>query len=298
MSGRDALELIVLAALWGAAFLFMRVAAPEFGPVVLAFLRVAGAAAVLVPLLAHRGQLGTLRKHAWPIMVVGLTNSALPFVLFSFAALAISAGVSSVFNATTPMWAAVIAWLWLGDRLAPLRWTGLAIGFAGVAWLALDRGSSSPGGHGVSATVAVAACLLAAALYGYSANYAKHRLATGAGAPPLAVAAGSQLSAALALALPAWWFWPEQLPGPTAWAAAITLSVACTALAYILYFRLISHAGAANASAVTFLIPAFAVTWGALFLDELPTLAMLAACGVILVGTALATGLWRPRQRW
>ena len=297
MSARDSTELLLLAALWGAAFLFMRVAAPEFGPVTLAFLRVAGAAAVLLPLLAHRGQLGALRRHAWPIFVVGVTNSALPFACFSFAALAISAGLSSIFNATTPLWAALIAWLWLGDRPPRRRWLGLAIGFAGVGWLAGDKASVQPGAHGVSPAMAIAACLVAASLYGFSANYAKRRLGGADGAPPLAIAAGSQLGAAIALLGPGLWLWPAQMPGATAWGAAVALSIACTALAYILYFRLIAHAGPANASAVTFLIPAFALSWGALFLDERPTAAMLAACGVILVGTALATGVLRLRAR-
>lgn len=297
MTGRDTVELLVLAALWGAAFLFMRVAVPDFGPVVLAFVRVAGAAAVLLPLLARRGQLGELRRHAGPILIVGVTNSALPFFLFSFAALAISAGLSSIFNATTPLWAAVIAWLWLGDRLLPIRWFGLALGFAGVGWLAVDKGSLSLQADAVSPALAVAACVLAAFFYGFSANYTKRRLGGASGPPPLAIAAGSQLGATLALALPAWWFWPSEMPGLGAWGAAATLALACTALAYILYFRLIAHAGPANASAVTFLIPAFAVSWGMVFLGEVPTAVMLSACVVILIGTALATGLWRPFGR-
>ncbi len=290
MTGRDTADLIVLAALWGAAFLFMRIAAPEFGPLALVFLRVAGAALVLLPLLARRGEVAALRTHWRPILLVGITNSALPFLLFTLAVLAITGGLAAIFNATTPLWAALFAWLWLGDRLDRLRWAGLAIGFLGVAWLALDEASLRPGAHGVSPSVAVAACIAAAALYGFSANYTKRRLT---GVPTLAVAAGSQLSAALALVGPAWWAWPTDPPSTGAWGAALVLSVACTALAYILYFRLIAHAGPANASAVTFLIPAFAVGWGAVFLGEAVDPATIAGCAVILIGTALATGLWR-----
>jgi drug/metabolite transporter (DMT)-like permease len=290
LTGRDAAELTLLAALWGAAFLFMRIAAPEFGPVALVFLRVAGAALVLLPLLAQRGEAAALRAHWRPILVVGVTNSALPFLLFTLAVLAITGGLAAIFNATTPLWAALFAWLWLGDRLDRLRWAGLAIGFLGVAWLALDEASLRPGVHGVSPTVAVTACIAAAALYGFSANYTKRRLT---GVPTMAVAAGSQLSAALVLAGPAWWAWPASIPSAGAWGAALVLSVACTALAYILYFRLIAHAGPANASAVTFLIPAFAVGWGAFFLGEAVDATTIAGCGVILIGTALATGLWR-----
>jgi drug/metabolite transporter (DMT)-like permease len=294
---RDVLELLALAALWGASFLLMRVAAPAFGPFALVFVRVAGAGALLLPLLLQRGEGPALRAHWRPILVVGLTNSALPFLCFTVAALAINAGVSSIFNATTPLWAALIGWAWLHDRPARSRWWGLAIGFAGVVGLALDKASLVPGAHGVSPALAVAACLAAAMLYGFSANFAKRRLQ---GVPPMALAAGSQLSAAATLALPAAWAWPTQTPPASAWTAAAALAVACTALAYVLYFRLIAHAGPANAASVTFLIPAFAIGWGWLFLDEALTPPMALGCGVILFGTALATGVLRwptPRPR-
>ena len=293
MTRRDGAELVLLAALWGAAFLFMRMAAPEFGPIALVFLRVAIAAVILLPLMLRRGEGPALRQHWRSILVVGLSNSALPFLCFTLAALAITAGLSAIFNATTPLWAALIAWLWLGDRLNRWRWLGLAVGFGGVLWLAVDKASFKPGEHGVSPALAVAACVVAAMLYGFAANFTKRRLT---GVPPMATAAGSQLSATLALALPAWWAWPAQSPSPTAWWAAIVLGVACTGLAYILYFRLIANAGPANASAVTFLIPAFAVTWGAIFLGETLSATTIAGCIVILMGTALATGLLRPRQ--
>lgn len=293
MRPRELAELMLLAALWGAAFLFMRVAAPAFGPVGLAFVRVAGAGAVLLPLLLLRGEAAALRTHWRPILLIGVTNSALPFLAFSFAALALSAGLSSIFNATTPLWTALIGWAWLQDRPTPARGLGLAIGFAGVLWLALDKAGVRPEAMGASPALAVVACLLAASLYGLSAHLARRRLA---GVPPMAVAAGSQLSATLVLAGPAAWAWPAQRPPASAWGAAAVLALACTALAYVLYFRLIAQAGPANASTVTFLIPAFAITWGALFLAEAPTLRMLLACAVVLTGTALATGLL-PRRR-
>jgi drug/metabolite transporter (DMT)-like permease len=292
MRRRDTGELLILAALWGASFLFMRVAAPDFGAFALVFVRVALAAAVLLPLLVWRGHGPALRAH-WPaIAVVGLLNSALPFVLFTVAALAINAGLSAIFNATTPLWTAVIAWLWLRDRPAPWRALGLAIGFAGVLALAAGKASLKPGEHGVSPAIAIAACLGAATLYGLAANFTKRHLT---GVPPLALAAGSQLSAAVLLVGPALWTWPAVSPPATAWAAAVLLAVACTGVAYILYFRLIAHVGPAGASSVTFLIPLFAVVWGWAFLGEVPTWGMAAGGAVILLGTALATGILRPR---
>ena len=287
MKTADLSELIGLAALWGASFLFMRLGAAEFGPVALAAVRVGGAALVLLPLLRWRGQFGELRRHWRSIFVVGITNSAVPFLCFSYAALSITAGLSSIFNASTPLFAAVIGWWWLKDRPSGPRIAGLAIGFAGVLGLAWEKASFKPGGSGW----AIVACLAAALMYGLSANYTKRRLQ---GVAPLAVAAGSQLSAALVLALPALWWWPQVMPSAHAWAMVALLAVLCTGVAYLMYFRLIAHIGPANAITVTFLIPAFAVLWGWLFLAEPLTMAMALGCAVILLGTALATGVLKP----
>ena len=139
MRVRDLVELIGLAAIWGASFLVMRLGAGEFGPVPLSGVRVALAAAALLPVLAMRGQWAELRQPWRPIAVVGVVGSALPFLAYSYAALSITAGLSSIFNATAPLWGALIAWLWLSDRPGRSRAVGLALGFAGVAWLAWDK---------------------------------------------------------------------------------------------------------------------------------------------------------------
>lgn len=289
MKRADGIELTGLAAIWGASFLFMRMGAAEFGPVALAAVRVWGATLFLLPLLALRGQAGALRTHWRPIFVVGLTNSALPFLCFSYAALSITAGLSSIFNAATPLFGALIAWGWLRDRLTPARTLGLAIGFLGVLWLAWDKASFKPGAS--SSGWAVLACLAATLLYGFSGSFTKRFLT---GVPPLAVATGSQLSSALVLAVPALVWWPAAMPSATAWSAAALLAVGCTGVAYILFFRLIAHIGPANALSVTFLIPVFAVLWGWLFLHEGLTVQMLLGCAVILLGTSLTTGVLKP----
>jgi len=292
MKPRDGTELVALAALWGAAFLFMRVAAPEFGPLALAAVRVGGASLLLLPLLAWHRQGAALARHWKPIAVVGLINSALPFSLYSYAALSISAGLSSIFNATAPLFGAIVAAFWLHERLTLSRVAGLVIGFAGVGWLAWDSAGAKAGA--VDVPGAVAACLAGAMLYGFSASYARKRLA---GVPPMAVAAGSQLTATLLLAGPAAALWPASLPSGAAWYAALALALLCTGIALIMYFRLIAHVGASNAVSVTFLIPAFAVLWGVIFLGEMPTARMLSGCAVILLGTALVTGVLRLPER-
>jgi drug/metabolite transporter (DMT)-like permease len=269
----------------------MRMGAAEFGPVALSAVRVFGAALFLLPLLRWRGQMHVLCRHWRAIAVVGVLNSALPFLCFSYAALSITAGLASIFNAAAPLFGAVVAWLWLKDRLSPPRIAGLAIGFGGVAWLAwsnVNQGASfKPGGSGW----AIVACLAATLLYGIGANYTKRYLC---GVAPLAVATGSQAAAALVLTVPALWWWPATPPSTSAWTAAALLALLCTGVAYLLYFRLIAHVGPANAIAVTFLIPVFAVLWGWLFLAEGVSVAMAVGCSVILLGTALATGLVGP----
>jgi drug/metabolite transporter (DMT)-like permease len=290
---RLALELLTLAALWGASFLFMRLGAGEFGPVALSFVRVLIASLVLVPILLWSGHVAALRQHWRPIVAVGIINSALPFLAYSYAALSITTGLSAVFNATSPLWGALIAWLWLGDRLTRWRVLGLVVGFAGVLGLALANANQpaafKPGGSGW----AVVACVGATLFYGFAASATRRWLT---GVPPMAVATGSQLGASAFLLLPALWFMPAQMPSAGAWGGAVLLGALCTGVAYILYFRLLAAMGP-RAITVTFLIPAFAVAWGWLLLGETITQAMVVGCAVIVVGTALTTGLIRPPER-
>lgn len=278
------IDFISLAAMWGASFLFMRMGAAEFGVFATAGLRVAIAAAFLIPILWFSGHWGELQRKAGAILFIGLLNSGIPFALFSYAVLSITTGLTSILNATVPLFGAVIAWLWLKDRPANSRILGLLIGFGGVILLAGEKASFKPGGTGW----AVLACLLATVCYAFAASFTKRYLT---GVHPLATATGSQIGASIGLALPTLWFWPAQMPGLKPWLALVALGVVCTGVAYILYFRLIERAGPARALAVTFVVPVFALTYGGLFLGEQLTLWML-VCGVIIIcGTALATGL-------
>ncbi|MEK8033137.1 DMT family transporter [Ideonella sp. DXS29W] len=292
MKPRDLGELMLLAAIWGASFLFLRMGAGEFGPFALAGLRVLGASAFLLPVLLRRGEWPALRQHWRAIALVGIANSAVPFLCFSYAALAITGGLSSIFNATTPLWGVLFAWAWLKDRPHGNKVAGLAIGFAGVLWLAWDKASFKPDASGASSGLAVIACLTATMMYGLAASMTKRWLT---GVPPMALATGSQLSAAVVLAPLMAWQWPAVLPGARAWGAVVALALLCTGVAYVLYFRLIAHIGASNALSVTFLIPAFAIAWGWVFLGESVNATMLAACAVVLFGTSLVTGVWKPR---
>ena len=283
MRTRDVIELLVLAAVWGASFLFMRVAAPELGPVVLIWLRVAIGALCLLPVAALGGR-PLPRSQFLPVTIVGAINSALPFCLLAYATLSVTAGLASILNATSPLWGALVAHVWLRDRLTRGRVLGLAIGFSGVVFLLWGRASFRAGGTGW----AVVGALMATFSYGVAASYTKRRLT---GADPLSTAAGSQVAAALILAPAAIALWPAQAVSLRAWWAVLGLGIACTAFAYVLYFRLIAHIGPARAIAVTFLIPPFALAWGGLFLGEHLTLQTVIGAGVVLAGTALVTGL-------
>ena len=288
LRGQSLSDFLTLSALWGASFLFMRLAAGEFGALPTAGLRVGLAALFLLPILLWRGQWPALRARLKPILFVGLLNSGIPFALLSWAVLSITTGFASILNATVPLFGALVAWAWLKDRPDASRLLGLAIGLIGVTLLAWDKASFKPGGSGW----AVLACLAATFCYGIAASFTKRHLS---GVNPLAIATGSQIGATLGLLVPMLWLWPAVTPGPRAWGAVVGVAVLCTGIAYILYFRLIASAGPARALAVTFLVPVFALAYGAAMLGEIITPWMLVCGAVIVLGTALSTGLIKLR---
>ena len=282
---------MALAAIWGASFMFMRLAVVDFGPIATSAVRVSIGAAFLMPILLWRGQAQALRLHWKPLLVAGLLSAGIPFALYAFALKHISTGLSSIINATVPMFTALVAWLWLQERLGLWRTLGLALGFAGVIVLAWDQVSFRAGAS-AQALWAVLACLGACLSYGLGANSTRQHLSQ---VPPLASATGSQLGAAVGLALPAALSWPARMPSATAWLAIGAVGVLCTGLAFLLYYRLIARGSASRAVTVTYLIPLFAVFYGVLLLGEQITPAMVAGALVILLGTALASGLLKPR---
>lgn len=289
MKPRDIFDLLLLGAIWGASFPLMRAAVPEFGTLALIALRVAIGAAFLVPVFLLRSGLDRARGHAGRIFVVGVINTALPFSLLAFSTVYLTAGFAAILNPAAALWAALVAWIWLGDRLNTWRVAGLCIGFAGVMLLVWGRLGLNLGGP----SLAIAAGIAGTLMYGIGASYTKRYLT---GVDSLAVAAGSQVAATLVMLPLAMATWPATPPSTNAWAAVVVLGIACTGVAYILYFRLIANAGPARAIAVSYLVPVFGLAWGAIFLGEIPTGRMLGACAVILLGTALATGMIGKRR--
>ena len=301
MSSRDTAAFLALAAIWGASFLFMRVAAPVFGPVPLMLLRCAVGAATLVPMLLLFGRPADLLANARHVAIAGVLNSAVPFVLLGVATLVLSAGVTSIMNSLAPLWSAGIALAWLGDRLTRLQVLGLCLGVAGVAVLASGDLAAGAGSADLgTAALPFLAALAATAFYGLSANYARRFLS---GVDPLALATGSQLSATLALLVPGVLLWPDlsasagAAPGIVGWGSVLALGTVCTGLAYLLFFHLIGSVGATRTIAVTFVIPVFGVGWGAWLLGERVDASTLAGGAIIVLGTALTTGVLTARRR-
>jgi drug/metabolite transporter (DMT)-like permease len=288
MSRSDVIDFVLLSAIWGASFLFLRVGAPEFGAFALIGVRTAIAACCLLPIVLLREGKASLTAHAGELAIVGVVNAFIPFTLLAYAAISLTAGFNSLLNATTPLWAGLVGFFWLRAKLTFLQWIGLFIGAIGMIVLTWGKVDFKPGGSGL----AVVAGLVATLSYGFSTHYTKKKLS---GLSPMAVAAGSQTAGALLLLPFAIYYWPQTMPSVTAWGAAILLAVLATAIALILYFRLIARLGGQKASAVTFLIPVFAAAFGALFLDEVVTLPMLTGGAIVLIGTALTLGLIRAR---
>lgn len=283
-------RLFLLAAVWGGSFLFMRIGVPVFGPAALIAVRVTIAAVFLW--LAGRWMKKDIQfgRHWRHYLIIGLLNSALPFLLFAYAAQALSASLLSILNATAALWGALVSALWLRTPLTRSVVAGLLCGLIGVVLLV---------GNGIALTgeggwLPIAAGLIAPISYSVASTYTKARPSA---ATPFGNAHGSMWMASL-LVLPVVFFAPlQQTPQAGDWAAVAALGIVCTGAAYLLYFRLIEDVGPAKALSVTFLIPVFGVLWGALFLDEAVGWDKVTGGLLVLAGIALTNGLVKFPER-
>lgn len=285
----DLVLYFVLAALWGGSFLFMRATVAEFGPIPLITMRLGLASVVLLGIVAVQGQFRTVVQYAWPCLIVGIVNTALPFCLLANATKHLTAGFTSILNATTPFSTAIIGYLWLRQRMSRMKVLGLVVGFSGVVVLLWNRASFN--GDGV--TWSIVSAFAATICYGVGTNYAMLRLSK---VHHLPITAGSMVGGTLFLTPFAVWNWPSVAPSWRAWGLVSVFAFFCTAIAYIIFYRLISRIGGARAITVTFLTPAFAILWGAIFMSETLTLNMTLGACIILLGTSLTTGLIKLPQ--
>jgi drug/metabolite transporter (DMT)-like permease len=285
MKRASVIRLFTLAALWGASFLFIHVAAASLSSSTLMFARCVFASVFLVLMgaLPRVRDARTMRHLA----IVGALNSALPFVLIGFAAHTLGASLMAVLNATSPVFGALATAVATRARPPAHVLAGALLGVAGVA---LVTGASLPA-LTQNAAVAIACSLAAALSYGIAATHAKLAQTRVSGNE---TACGSMIAASLFLVVPA----GPSLGGlahatPSTWIVLALLGVACTGVAYLLYFRLIADEGAPRALSVTLLVPLFATLWGALFLDEHVSATTLAGAALVLAGTAITTGMVR-----
>ncbi len=281
--------LIALALIWGAAFFFIKVAVTHVDPLTYVWLRLTIAAAALWLLLWWRGDKLILPMSVWgAILLLALLNNMIPFVLFGWGQQRIASGLASILNATTPIWGVIVAHLWTRDeKMTPAKLIGVLIGFAGVA--TMIGPDLLLNGDGTA--LAQLACLTAALCYALAGVWARRfrRL----GVPPIKVAAAQLIVGAFAMAPIALTIdqpWLSPLPPLEAWVAIIVLALFCTALGYVLYFKLIASAGATNALLVTLLVPPTAILLGALLLGEQLSGGQFAGLAFIALGLAVIDG--------
>lgn len=277
-------ELIILGAVWGGSFLFTRVAGPEFGVPALVAVRVLISMLILLPFVLPASRREKLRGRWGHVIALGLMNTSIPFMLLAYTAVTIGAGFASILNATATLFAAVIARVWLGDKLTVAKVLGLALGIAGVTLLVWDKVHLKPDGLALP----VLSGLAGAMLYGLSVNFTKRYTSD---IPALTLAGGSQIGAGVMMLPIALAFLPVSMPSVNAWGAAAVLGVVCTGIAYVMFFRLFAKIGASKAITVAFLIPMFGVLWGWLFLHEQVTGVMLGGAALVIGGLGLTTGL-------
>jgi len=273
------LELGLLGAIWGASFLFMRVAAKDFGAVPLVEARLALGSLVLLPFLLRARSQFPLKL--WPkLAIIGAVNSAIPFLLFAWAAQRAPAGIGAISNAMTVLFTALVGFLFFHEKIGARRSIALVAGFAGVVVLASDK---TAGGDQVG--WAVAAGATASFLYGIGINLVRRHLT---GLPPAAVASATLGSTAVMMLPFAIATWPTHAIPARSWLSVGMLGVVCTGLAFVMYYRLIARIGASRASTVTYLIPVFGVAWAWLLLDEPLTIKMGIAGAMILGSVAFS----------
>ena len=271
---RTPVELLVLGAIWGGSFLFMRVAAKPFGVFALVDIRLALGALVMLPFLWR--DRAVFNRGIWPkLALIGLINSAVPFLLFAWAAQRAPAAIGAICNAMTVLFAALVAFLFFGEKIGARRALALRVGFAGVVLLATSKVA------GLSVGWAVVAGATAALLYGVGLNLVRRHMAH---LPPAASAGSTLGCSALLLAPFAVAYWPTAAIPAAAWSSAIALGVLCTGFAFLMYYRLIQRIGPTRTAVVTYLVPLFGAAFAWLFLGEPITPSMIGA-GLLILGS-------------
>ena len=283
MNLRNFCELLLLSAIWGSSFLFLRIASPAFGPIFLIEMRVLSGLLVLLPVFFVMRKYQEFKLHWKMILLVSLLNMAIPFCFFAYSALNMGAGLLSIMNATVPIFTAMVGFLYFRQRLSQLGFAGLVVGLLGVAILMSESRAES----GITSDLAIPAALFASILYGIAINLAAHKLQ---GVSGITITTGSLFFSSAILLPLAIRSRPEVIPEGVIWLSVLTLGIVCTGFGYVLFYRLIAEIGSQRAITTTYLIPLFSIFWGSLFLGETLTVAMFLGGVTVLLGVALTTG--------
>ena len=278
----DLIKLIALAAIWGSSFIYMRILAPVIGAIPTANLRVLIAGIVLTLYLKAIKFDSNWKKNGLQYLLIGLIGSGIPFSLFSYAALTIPASYEVILNSTAPMFGALFAWIWLNEKMTMLKVAGLILAALGCG-IVVNIGAAN---ITIPFILSVLACLLAAICYGLTGIYVKKFAKD---LKPKAIAGGSQLMIGLMMIPFSLLQRPKlaSLADPKILFCVLALALICSAIAYLLYYQLLTDVGPTKALTVTFLMPIFGIFWGALFLHEMITIQMICGTVIILIGTWL-----------
>ena len=288
MKIKNIIDFILLSALWGGSYVFMKFTAGHIEPIVVAESRMLIAAICLGLISLFNRHWWQHLKMTWPqyqkTFVIAIFNSVIPFTLFTYAMQYLNAGIGAILNATSPIWTAIIATFWLKDHLNRFRLLGLFLGFLGIVLLVWGKVDFGVGGLGLPFLASIGVTIS----YGFATNYMKKYCD---GIHPIGMTMVSMIFGSFVLAIPAYQHFPTGFVPNTAWIGMIGLGVGSTAIAYFLFYRLIEQTSPAIAISTTFLVPVFSILWGDIFLNEEPTLQMILCGCIILLGTALAVGI-------
>ncbi|MDB4661136.1 DMT family transporter [Gammaproteobacteria bacterium] len=270
--------LTFLGALWGSAFMFIKVATPEFGPVALVNARLLIASIIFLPILLRSKYLHLLQPIWRQVLVLAIMNNAIPFTLFSYASFGADSNILAILNATTAFNTMMFAYIWIGENVTLKQLCGLIVGFIGVFILVNPQNSSTT-------LISSLSALLAACFYSFSTVYIQKNSLN---SNKMVLIGWSIIFSALIM-LPVTIFnLPEAMPSTAAITSAVWLGAISTGLGFIGYVKLIDKIGAVKTSTVAYFLPVFGIIWGAIFLDEVITTTIIIGCFVVLIGIYLS----------
>jgi len=271
--------LTCLGALWGSAFMFIKIGTPDFGPIALVNSRLIIASFIFLPILLRKKYLILLKpiwKHA---LVISISNNVIPFTLFSYASLGANSNILAILNATTAFNTMIIAYLWLDEKVSTKQIFGLVLGFLGVLILVNPESSEAT-------LIASLSCLVASVFYSFSAVFIQKNAAK---TNKLVLIGWSLVFSSIIMMPMSYFYLPTKLPSLEATLAVIWLGAISTGFAFLGWVRLIEKIGAVKTSTVAYFLPIFGIIWGNIFLDEIISTTIVIGCLVILVGIFLAT---------